>query len=130
MNNRIISLLALSLALCWTPVDATWADTTDDTDIDSAEKFSDGELAQILAPVALYPDSLLTHFLVASTYPIEVIEAERWLKDNSELSGNDALEAAQEKDWDPSVKALAPFDQAVIVDKVCVEGSFCPFKRE
>ncbi len=77
------------------------------------EPFSDGELEQILAPIALYPDTVLSHILVAATYPLEVIQAERWTKKNSDLSGSEAVEAVEEKEWDPSVKALVAFPQVL-----------------
>lgn len=71
--------------------------------------FTDAELAQMLAPIALYPDTLLTHILIATTYPIEVVDAERWASKNSQLSAQALADAAEDKDWDPSVKALLPF---------------------
>ncbi|MDC0602242.1 DUF3300 domain-containing protein [Aliiglaciecola sp.] len=67
------------------------------------------ELDQMLAPIALYPDSVLSHVLVASTYPLEVIQAARWREDNQSLDSQDAIEAVEQKSWDPSVKALVPF---------------------
>ncbi len=67
------------------------------------------ELEQILAPVALYPDSLLAQVLMGSTYPLEIVQADRWAKQNQTLKG-DALTAALEKQpWDPSVKSLVNF---------------------
>ena len=75
------------------------------------EPFSDAELEQILAPIALYPDTVLSHILVAATYPLEVIQAERWTDKNPDLQGSDAVEAVDEMDWDPSVKALVAFPQ-------------------
>jgi Protein of unknown function (DUF3300) len=67
------------------------------------------QLDQLLAPIALYPDSLLTQILMASTYPLEVVKAMNWLKQNKGLKG-DALTAALEKQkWDPSVKSLVNF---------------------
>ncbi|MEJ2200886.1 MAG: DUF3300 domain-containing protein [Desulfuromonadaceae bacterium] len=77
--------------------------------IDSFEAYSQEELAQMLAPIALYPDALLSQVLMASTYPIEVIEADRWLKNQPQLTG-DVLDAALlRENWDPSVKALCHF---------------------
>jgi len=73
------------------------------------EKYSKEELAQMLAPIALYPDALLAQILMASTYPIEVVEADRWLKRNPGLS-DEALDGALlGQDWDPSVKAMCHF---------------------
>jgi len=74
---------------------------------------SEAELAQLLAPIALYPDTLLTHILIASTYPIEVIEAERWLQKKSALSTAQIAKKSEHKDWDASVKALLPFPRVM-----------------
>jgi hypothetical protein len=69
---------------------------------------SASELEKLVAPVALYPDSVLTDILAASTYPAEVVEAERFLADpaNSGLQGAALASAAAGHDWDPSVAAL------------------------
>lgn len=67
------------------------------------------ELDQMLAPIALYPDSLLSQIFMASTYPLEVVEAARWSRANPGLQGNEAVTAVAQKDWDASVKALAAF---------------------
>lgn len=71
--------------------------------------FSEGELVQILAPVALYPDSLLTHILIASTYPLEIVQANRWRTENRHLSAAQAVKKSERKGWDPSVSALLAF---------------------
>lgn len=71
--------------------------------------FTEAELEQMLAPIALYPDSLLSHILIAATYPIEVVDAERWLEKNDKLTIQARADAAEKKDWDASVKALLPF---------------------
>lgn len=73
------------------------------------EPFSQAELDQMLAPVALYPDSVLSQLLIASTYPLEVVMAERWTRDNPELKGQEAVDAVEVENWDPSVKALVAF---------------------
>lgn len=75
--------------------------------------FKQEELDQLLAPIALYPDSLLAQILMASTYPLEVVEAARWAKKNEGLKG-DALTSALEKEkWDPSIKSLVNFPQVL-----------------
>ena len=68
-------------------------------------------LGQMLAPIALYSDDLLADVLVAATYPLDVVEAARWVQDpqNTALKGDRLFAALQQKSWDPSVKALAPF---------------------
>jgi uncharacterized protein DUF3300 len=78
-----------------------------------AKSFSQKDLDELMAPVALYPDALLSQVLMASTYPLEVVEAARWQKQNASLKDK-ALEAALEKQtWDPSVKALAAVPQVL-----------------
>jgi Protein of unknown function (DUF3300) len=67
------------------------------------------ELDQMLAPVALYPDPLLSQVLMASTYPLEIVEAARWSRANPGIQGDEAVRAVAEKDWDPSVKSLLAF---------------------
>jgi hypothetical protein len=75
--------------------------------------FKQEELDQILAPIALYPDSLVSQILMASTYPLEVVQADRFARQNKELKG-DALTAALEKQtWDPSVRSLVNFPQVL-----------------
>jgi hypothetical protein len=67
----------------------------------------------MLAPIALYPDALLAQIFMAATYPLEIVQADRWLKQNTKLQG-DALTAALEKQpWDPSVKSLINFPQVL-----------------
>lgn len=81
-----------------------------DSDIlEPADKYSQEELAQMLAPIALYPDALLSQVLMASTYPIELIEADRWVMRNPKLKGDTLDTALLDKDWDPSVKAICHF---------------------
>jgi hypothetical protein len=71
--------------------------------------FSRAEIDQMLAPIALYPDALLSQILMASTYPLEIVEAARWSQSNPGLEGERAVEAVADKDWEPSVKALVAF---------------------
>ncbi|HET7404477.1 MAG TPA: DUF3300 domain-containing protein [Usitatibacter sp.] len=71
------------------------------------------ELDQLLAPVALYPDSLLGDILAASTYPLEVVALARWLERNPGLAGADLEQAVARQPWDGSVKSLAPFRNVV-----------------
>ena len=77
------------------------------------ERFQQEELDQMLAPIALYPDSLLAQILMAATYPLEVVQAERWTKANENLGPDQLNDALDKKDWDPSVKALVPFPQVL-----------------
>ena len=65
------------------------------------------QLEQIVAPVALYPDTLLSQVLIAATYPLEVVQADRWVLKNKELKGEALDKALADKDWDDSIKGLA-----------------------
>lgn len=77
----------------------------------AAAVFQKEEIEQMVAPIALYPDSLVSQILMSSTYPLEVVEAQRWTNQNKNLK-DDALAAALEKQsWDPSVKSLVNFPQ-------------------
>jgi hypothetical protein len=72
-------------------------------------KFSNDQLDQIVAPVALYPDSLLSQVFIASTYPLEVVEADRWRRQHSDLKDAALDQALDSEDWDPSVLGLTHF---------------------
>jgi len=71
------------------------------------------KLDSLLAPIALYPDQLLTQALMASTYPLDVVEASRFVKANKDLKGEDLDKAVLEKKWDPSVQSLTAFPQVL-----------------
>jgi uncharacterized membrane protein YgcG len=76
---------------------------------EQTDRFTKEELDQMLAPIALYPDSLIAQILMASTYPLEVVQAERWMKQNKTLTGDALDDALKEKSWDPSIKSLCHF---------------------
>lgn len=105
-NNDIVSVEAVEGEF----IESQRAEVGDE-DQDESEfiELNQAELDQMLAPIALYPDSLLSQILVAATYPLEIIQATRWRQDNSHLDEDEALQAVEDKDWDPSVKALVPF---------------------
>src|SRR5262245_22097196 len=79
----------------------------------SSQQLSQGQLDQLVAPIALYPDPLLTQVLMASTYPLEVVEAARWSHDNPGVTGSALQNAMQAQSWDPSVKALTAVPQTL-----------------
>ncbi len=67
------------------------------------------QLQQLVAPIALYPDSLVAQILAASTFPEQVVEADRWVQAHPDLKGDDLAKAVDQQPWDPSVKALTAF---------------------
>src|SRR5690348_8107899 len=74
---------------------------------------SPDQLDSLVAPLALYPDPLLAQVLAASTYPLEIVQAARWLKENAKLTGENLTKAAAKQPWDPSVQALVAFPSAL-----------------
>src|ERR1700722_7091443 len=74
-----------------------------------AAQQSPQELQQLVAPIALYPDALVAQVLAASTYPAEIVEADRWMQSHSNLKGQDLAGEVDKQPWDPSVKALTQF---------------------
>ena len=72
----------------------------------SQKTLSQGQLESLVAPIALYPDPILSQALVASTYPLEIVEAGRWLSQHSNLTGKALADAAAKQPWDASVQAL------------------------
>lgn len=115
---KFLSMQLLALPLC---LSVAFAQVTELGPVDSAQgqsapaqpSFSQQELDQMLAPIALYPDALLSQILMASTYPIEVVQAARWSKANSGISGDQAVRAVEQQNWDPSVKSLVAFPQII-----------------
>ncbi|MGH7085376.1 MAG: DUF3300 domain-containing protein, partial [Acetobacteraceae bacterium] len=77
--------------------------------------FNTEQLDAMLAPIALYPDSLLTQVLMAATYPLQIVEASRWLQQggNAQLHGDALVQALTSQNWDPSVKSLVPFPEVL-----------------
>ena len=71
--------------------------------------FKPEEIDALVAPIALYPDSLLSQIFMASTYPLEIVEASRWAKQNKNLKGDALAQALEKQDWDPSVRSLVNF---------------------
>jgi hypothetical protein len=119
-SARFISTQLLALLLC---VSVAFAQTTELGPVQSVPAqpaqtqtvYTQQELDQMLAPIALYPDSLLSQILMASTYPIEIVQAARWSKANSGISGDQAVRAVEQNSWDPSVKSLVAFPQVLSI---------------
>lgn len=80
---------------------------------EGSKPFKQEELDQLVAPIALYPDDLLSQTLMASTYPLEVVQADRWVKQNKDLKGDALATALEKQPWDPSVKSLVNFPQVL-----------------
>jgi len=105
---------AVIAALAWLPAGHAQAPAKPAAQAPAqAAVFKPEEIDQLVAPIALYPDSLVAQILMASTYPLEVVSAARWQKSNPGLKGKQLEDALQQLPWDPSVKSLASFPQVL-----------------
>jgi Protein of unknown function (DUF3300) len=126
MTSRWRAVCVLPLALAWTfaTVPSRAQDATpsyaNHGQTQNTVSLSQGQIQQLVAPIALYPDSLLTQVLMAATYPLEVVEAARWSHGNPGVSGQGLESAMQGQSWDPSIKALTAVPQtlAMMSDKI------------
>jgi hypothetical protein len=71
------------------------------------------QLDSLVAPIALYPDPLLSQVLVASTYPLEIVQLQQWLEKHKDLKGDALVAAVEKEDWDPSIQAMAALPEVV-----------------
>ena len=106
MMRRLVVLLMVPCALALFSQDQPAAPAEQQT-------LNPQQLESMVAPIALYPDSLLSQVLVASTYPLEVVEAQQWLDQNRSLTGTALMDAAKTQNWDASVQALVAFPDVV-----------------
>ncbi len=107
--NRVIALVVMVMIIL-APV---WAQSQNNSESSSAQNFSKEELAQMLAPIALYPDALLPQMLIAASYPFEVVEADRWLARNPGLADEALDNALSQKDWDVSILSLCHYPKVL-----------------
>jgi hypothetical protein len=100
--------IAIAVGLRVTPVNAQGTPQATDP-----PALSQAQLEQLVAPIALYPDDLLSQVLMASTYPLEVVQAARWANQNSSVTGKALEDAMAKQSWDPSVKGLVAVPQTL-----------------
>ncbi|MEX3921373.1 DUF3300 domain-containing protein [Paraburkholderia sp. BR10872] len=108
IKQRTYTLCLLVLALLLAGAQAVRAQ-----DAPQPAPYKPEELEALVAPIALYPDSVLAQVLMASTYPLEIVHAARWVKEHPKLKGDEAVKAVQDQPWDTSVKSLVAFPQAL-----------------
>ena len=108
-GRRGILFVSLAAAVTAVALPALGQTPTSTPVASGKQPFSPGELDQILAPIALYDDALLSQVLMASTYPLEIVEAARWQQANPGPKGDAAVAAVADKTWDVSVKSLVAF---------------------
>jgi hypothetical protein len=106
------SLLALVLWLAASPQGLIAQDRESPLPVPQPPQYmqqTPDELQQLVAPIALYSDSLVAQILVASTFPEQVVDADRWVQSHPDLKGEALAQAVDQLSWDPSVKALVAF---------------------
>ena len=114
-----VAVAAFAYALALNPIamaqqpQATPASAAPAAKATSGKTFAQQDLDELLAPVALYPDALLAQIFMASTYPLEVVEAARWQKQDSSLKDKALEDALQQQSWDPAVKSLTAVPQVL-----------------
>jgi len=116
MRDRLRNpLLLLLIALCLGATPTYAQSSSSDTYV-----FSQDELDELVAPIALYPDDLLTEILMAATYPLEVVQAARFVQENPGLTDQALEDAVADRNWDPSVQSLSAFPEvlAMMNDKL------------
>src|SRR6201997_4874917 len=109
--NRILAVLLCVLLVQFTAKAASY-DSTSQSDEQSPPppaKQSPEQLEQLVSPIALYPDLLVAQILAASTYPTQIVEADRWLQQNKSLKGQQLTNSVSQQPWDPSVKSLCQY---------------------
>ncbi len=104
---RLTRVLSLALLL------ATLATHQSDAQKSANRSFTSQQLEQLVAPIALHPDDLLGQILMASTYPLEVVQAARWVKSNPKVMGKALQNAMLKKPWDANVKDLTAVPQVL-----------------
>ena len=119
-NQILISVLLLALLIAAWPQNLSAHQdpqgaqtqppiTSQDNQAPPYSQQSPEQVQQLVAPIALYPDSLVAQVLAASTFPEQIVEADRWVQDHPNLKGEDLGRAVDQQPWDPSVKALTAF---------------------
>src|SRR6266566_6459440 len=117
--NIVIAILCIGLLAPLNPVIAqaqqaeSQVMTATTSDTEQAPQLPSGELDSLVAPIALYPDPLLSQTLVASTYPVEVIQLQQWMKKNTGLKDQALADAVAKQPWDASIQGLAAFPDVV-----------------
>ena len=114
MSSMVRAVRELTAILCvgvlmpgTSALAATQTQLPDAPSAQAAAKIPADQLDSLVAPIALYPDPLLSQTLVASTYPLEVIQLQQWLAQHKDLKDKALVEAVEKQDWDPSIQGLA-----------------------
>src|SRR5688572_9467330 len=120
-NNLTRQAFAITIAILLLPGSVLWASAqvaapapaSSQAPAQESVKIPADQLDSLVAPIALYPDPLLSQTLVASTYPLEIVQLQQWLERNKGLKGKALEDAVQKQPWDPSIQAMAALPDLV-----------------
>ena len=118
-QKSLALLLSWSIVIGTVPVGSAYASQSAQSEApptNPATTQSLQELQQLVAPIALYPDALVSQILAGATYPTEIVEANRWMQGHSSLEGQDLANEVDKQPWDTSFKALTQF-LSVLADR-------------
>src|SRR5438034_5729863 len=115
LARSIVAITCVSLLLAGTPLVQAWHVSQQPATAQQTVKIPSDQLDALVAPIALYPDNLLSQTLVASTYPLEIIQLQQWLDKHKDLVKDQKKLAEQVKkqSWDPSIQAMAALPDVV-----------------
>ena len=117
MNSKTSACRSATAILCCFLIaegdSVSFAQAANSTAAAASAKIPNEKLDSLVSPIALYPDDLLGQVLVASTYPLEIVELSQWLEKNKNLKPAEITQAVQQQQWDPSVQAMAAFPDIV-----------------
>ncbi len=113
VQSLVAVLCVLSLASGNSVMLAQQAQPPVATSTEAAPKIPNDQLDALVAPIALYPDPLLSQTLVASTYPLEMIQLQQWLDKHKDLKGDALVAAVKKEKWDPSIQSMAALPDVV-----------------
>lgn len=110
LKKNLSVLILCCLVLATAPAALAYQSDQPSTQVPvQAAKQTPAQLQQLVAPIALYPDALVAQILAGTTYPDQVVEADRWIQQNPDLKGDQLGQAVDKQPWDPSIKALTEF---------------------
>lgn len=113
VSRSVVALLCAALLVPGDSAAWAWSPPQQAGGGEEAPKIPNDQLDSLVAPIALYPDQLLAQVLVASTYPLEIIQLQQWLEKNKALKDKALADAVQKQDWDPSIQSMAALPDVV-----------------
>lgn len=112
-NDKMVAVLLTVLLILWPSLGAAQSQTSappqEAGNPTEAASQSPEQLQALVAPIALYPDSLVAQILTAATFPDQIAVADYWVQQNKNLTGSALMQTVDKQSWDPSVKALTEF---------------------